>query len=273
MTSVAPRDRGLLSEIERDVLSDKPVSAILLKIIILGGQAGSTALRDWASKELRGYYGDTDLPEYRRVPAIIALDGVTINAKITGQRIGRSQLPDLVKEHVKEQYEFRDGIDDIEALADQARRDGGSVRLSLPMGADLTQYMNAQSDVPYQSITSLYWQVSEPALRSVVNRVRTTLVELVSEMRAGTPVDQDVPSPEAASQAMSVAVYGSRSRVTVTSAQASGLSATSSVDLPRGAEAAAFWTTTRKIGAFVVGSATIAAAAIAAVQEFGWAFN
>ena len=57
---------------ERDVLSDRPLAETLRKCIVLGGRAGSTELRDWASKELRGYYGDSALPQYRQVPAIIA---------------------------------------------------------------------------------------------------------------------------------------------------------------------------------------------------------
>ncbi len=51
---------SLLSEIERDLLDDVPISTVLRKLIILGGYAGASELRDWASHELQGYIGVPD---------------------------------------------------------------------------------------------------------------------------------------------------------------------------------------------------------------------
>jgi hypothetical protein len=54
------RDRNLIDQIERDVSQeDVPVAAALRKVILLGGRVGSTELRDWASRELKGYVGST----------------------------------------------------------------------------------------------------------------------------------------------------------------------------------------------------------------------
>jgi AbiTii len=53
---VARRDSDLLAEIERDVLDEsKSVAAALRRCLALGGQPKSAELRDWASRELRGY--------------------------------------------------------------------------------------------------------------------------------------------------------------------------------------------------------------------------
>ena len=59
----------LLDEIESDLLNSKPLADVLRKVIVLGGRAGSGALRDWASLELNGYAGsDEQIPPYRGVP-------------------------------------------------------------------------------------------------------------------------------------------------------------------------------------------------------------
>jgi hypothetical protein len=43
------------------------LSSILQKCIVLGGQAGSEKMRDWARQELRGYAGEPDsIPESGR---------------------------------------------------------------------------------------------------------------------------------------------------------------------------------------------------------------
>jgi hypothetical protein len=85
--------------------------------------------------------------------------------------------------------------------------------------------MNAeakQSGNPYQHILSLYWQVAPAALRDVLDQIRTALTQLVAELRAGMSNEDDVPSAEAADQAVSVIVTGERSHVHVNTAQASG---------------------------------------------------
>jgi hypothetical protein len=71
-------------------------------------------------------------------------------------------------------------------------------------------------------ITALYWSLSAPAIEGVLDRIRTTLVELVAEMRAGMPEAAEVPSREVADHAVQVAVHGDQARVTVTAASASG---------------------------------------------------
>lgn len=64
---------GLLAQIEAGVLDDTvPLSSLLQKCIVLGGQAGSEKMRDWARQELNGYKGDTEAwPDYRHIPAAV----------------------------------------------------------------------------------------------------------------------------------------------------------------------------------------------------------
>jgi hypothetical protein len=60
--TVSRRDETLIGEIERDLLDGKAL-ADLRKCIVLGGRSGSVELRDWASRQLRGYGPDDELPD------------------------------------------------------------------------------------------------------------------------------------------------------------------------------------------------------------------
>jgi hypothetical protein len=106
----AGRDAGLLSDIEADVLSDRPLADALRKCVVLGGQAGSVELREWATKELRGYDEDDQMPAYRTVGALIYVNAITGPSVITGQMISSSSLPDFARDQIKESYTFPQGV-------------------------------------------------------------------------------------------------------------------------------------------------------------------
>ncbi|MBS1871462.1 MAG: hypothetical protein JSS99_17560 [Actinobacteria bacterium] len=253
----------MLAQIERDALDDGvPLSSTLRKCVVLGGKANSEALRDWATRELHGYLGEDELPEYRIITAPLLIDGIAGNFKVTRQPWAPSSLPDFAREHISEKLRLRDGVGGLEALARQPE-----INLAPQAGSDLVRYMNAQCGNPYQHIVSLYWAVAPSAIQGVLDRIRTSLTQLVAELRANMADESDIPSPEAANQAVSVVVTGKRSRVNVTSAQASGQDTSASASPPVAEPRdLGFWTRGRKIGAFVVGAATVIGAVVAVVQ-------
>jgi hypothetical protein len=60
---VSSRSHRLLNEIEAGALDRQtPLGDVLRKVIALGGKAGSTELRDWVTRELRGFKADDELP-------------------------------------------------------------------------------------------------------------------------------------------------------------------------------------------------------------------
>ena len=253
------RSSSLIVEIERDALNTSvPVSTPLRKLMALGGQAGSSDLREWASLELRGYVGkDVPLPDYRRVGALIRIDGATINSRITGQLISPAQLPDPANKHIHESVPLNAGVAEIEAMIERAKRDeGGELKLSLPGGQAIVGVMNAemrQRGDDYQTITAVYWSVSHIVLEGVIDQIRTRLVELVAEMRAAMPGEADVPSASVADNAVSIVIHGGSPRVSVASAQASG---TGSHTVTTATEPNTRGTWTR-VGGFVVGAAIV----------------
>ena len=256
----------LLEQIEHDVLTSQPLADALRKCVVLGGKAGSIELREWATRELRGYDSKDDAPDYRTVGAPILIDAVTGNVIVKRQQIGVSVLPDFVRENISNQYTLLEGIGALEAMAASAdRSESGAVNLSLPMASEIGSLMDEASGNPFQHITALYWSISGVTFHGVVDQVRTTLAELVAEMRAGTPSSSVLPTASVADQAVNVAVHGKRARVTVQSAHASeGSSASLRVN---DRDDSPFWTKSRRVVAFVAGLVSIA---FVLAQVFGW---
>jgi AbiTii len=261
---MARREDDLIAQIEQDALDDTvPVATALRKCIVLGGRSGSEPLRDWATRELKGYGGEDELPDYRIIRAPLMVDGVAGNVQVTQQQIPASSIPEFARDRINEQLELRDGVGNLEALV---KRD--EIKLQPPMASDLVRLMNHESENPYQHIVSLYWGVSPAALHGVLDQIRTALTQLVGELRANVPEHDAVPSADAVNQAVNVVVTGKRSRVNVTAAQASGpeATATSTVETAPPPEESGFWTRWRKIGAFIVGAASVAGVVISIVH-------
>ena len=246
-----------------------PLPDALRKCVVLGGQTGSSALRDWANRELRGYGIEAALPPYRVLPAIICVDFRQSTSQITGQRLSPQQLPDFAHNTITEDVSFREGVAELVAMADKAG--DGAVKLSLPSGADLMRYMNAQAGAPYQHIDSIYWSVSGVAVRGAVDQISTVLTGLVEEIRAALPPDQVVPTAAAADQAIQVVLHDAkRARVTVTNAQASGGGRSNISAAPNPGLSNGSWSLGRRIGAAVVGVAGVVAAGVALADWQSW---
>jgi AbiTii len=240
--------QDLLTQIERDALDEGvPLAATLRKCIALGAQARNADLRDWASQELDGYR-DGGIPEYRTVYVPLLIDALTFTHQIRGQQISATDLPDFAQDVISEELWLGQSVGDLDALARNARNAGkASVKMSPPGSAELLKLWNYQRrDSGQGTIMALYWDVNVARIDGVLDQIRTTLVRLVSEMRAAMGDDSSVPSPEQAAHAVNVVLHGGkRNQVTVTTAQADK-GASASIVVP-GEQKESGWTKTQTI--------------------------
>ena len=261
---------SLMEEIERDALNGKSrLTDVLRKCVALGGQSGSAELRDWARRELEGYRDADELPEYRRVPAPIRLDGHNMAWQFKGQTISPRDLPDFTHEHIKEEVPLFFGVGELESMV---RQSDSHIKLTLPRAADLANYMNSQfqDQVPGQTITSLYWSVSPTAIDGVLDRIRTNLVSIVAEMRAVGIKGGQMPPAAAADQAVNVVINGKpRGPITITTANSSGEGNTLAVN-PTPQPDTSLWARLRKPGAFIVGLAGVIGVLVAIAAWQSW---
>jgi hypothetical protein len=83
---------------------------------------------------------------------------------------------------------------------------------------------------------ALYWDVNVARIEGVLEQIRTTLVRLVSEMRATMPDDSSVPSPEQAASAVNVVLHGGKRSVFTVNTAVANNGASASVSTPTPAE-------------------------------------
>lgn len=199
----------LLDRMERDLTDARvPTSELLRLCVLLGGQAGSAALRDWARLELDGYAGvDTEIPRYRRVSGVLMLDGATTVNLISQQPIDPIQLrlPEAMESALRGPVELAQPLAELEGLAS-----GGVVKIAPPGMTTIVALANHKSMGNGQAITALYWTISASTIAAVVDRVRTQLAALTAELRSATPPDQPIPSGASADEAIQIVIHGNQ---------------------------------------------------------------
>ena len=271
---VSPQFRNvssaLVAELEVGLRDDNSsTTSLLQKCILLGGQVGSARLRDWARQELRGYDRVDQVPEYRRISAPLCIDGATLSRLITGQQISAMSLLEFAREHISEELALTHGLGELEQIS---RGPEDMIRLSPPLAQDLIVLWNHKRQSTDQ-ITRLYWQVNRSAIAGVVISVRTALAELVGELLAATPDDEQPPSKQAVDAAVHFVVTGDRNTITVVDRQTTtkgntAIAVTGSSGEPQVTKEG-WWTRWRNRG-LIIGLSTVVAAVVAVLQLVGW---
>jgi hypothetical protein len=214
MPAAAQKRSGLLAQIQADVLDHTvPLSSILQKCIVLGGEAGSEKMRDWARRELNGYAGAETIPDYRHVPAAL-MAHITNSYGYGGGsvRFDDSVFPAQIRDKIREKVDMEDailgaGIGELEAMAGQGKREHTLV----PSWATFIAQTLNQHNMPAGSrVADVYWSVSNASIQGILVRIRTALADLVAELIMLTPQDQEVPDKLAADQAVQFVITGDR---------------------------------------------------------------
>jgi hypothetical protein len=255
---MSDRATRLLIDIQKGVLdSSTSVSDLLRKCVALGGASGSRQLVDWASSELSGYEGKSDLPAYRTVRAPLQIDGISGWTQFKRKHIPPSALPEFARDSIKEEAQFVQGVGTLEAFVSQSEDD--AVLIAPPASSELVRYWNEEVNSDTQEIHRLYWSVSKSEVAGILHQIRNRLVKLIAEFEI--EYETAGSTAEAVDRAVKITM-GDRGSVAVVSSDRGSTSkaeismAASPLDTPK-------WTLGRKIWAAAVGSAGIAGAIFA----------
>lgn len=216
---MARSDTKLLDEIERAAVdADGDIAVALRKCLILGGTLRSPELRDWATRELRGYEDADAVPPYRIVPAQLVLDGADVVKMVKGQEISPAQLPDFARDDISEQLDMTQPIGKIEDTIRDVRRrqaNDGTIAYGIQHGSSLAAYMTheARQRGDFTTIQRIYKTTHVTELVGIVEQVRVRLTELIAELRAG--MHDGALTEGEARHAVSVAIGGNKNRVVV----------------------------------------------------------
>jgi hypothetical protein len=212
---------------------------------------------DWASSELSGYKDKSDLPAYRTVAAPLQIDGLVGWTQFKSKHIPPSALPEFVRDSIKEEVQFGQGVGTLEEFA--ASSANSAVLISPPGSSELVRYWNDEVDSDTQEIHRLYWSVSKSEVAGILHQIRNQLVKLIAEFEIEYETARS--TAEAVDRAVKITMGDGGNVAVVTSDRNS----TNKFDLSRAASPldASQWTLGRKIWAAAVGSAGIAGAVFA----------
>jgi AbiTii len=205
---------GLLAQMEADAADHKiPLSSLLQRCIVLGGQAGSAKMRDWARQELHGYGGSDTVPDYRHVPAALVA-AVTNRTGYNSRpvRFDDSVFPSQIREIIREKVDLEEailsqGTGQLEAMASEGTRDH---QLLPPWAGFIADTMNKHDMVSNGRVADVYLSVPNVAIQGVLVSIRTALADLIAELIALTPRDQELPDNLAADQVIQLVITGNR---------------------------------------------------------------
>ncbi len=162
--------------------SSVPLADTLRLCIAAGARLGAPELTAWARAELNGYSGEAELPEYRVINAPLLMNYVSGYTQVTGQRVTSSSVPDWFRDKM-EIVRLRDPLNTLEKLA--ASEGGeGSLSMTDSVGGGLIAMVQSQVSDGFTGVTAVYWSVAKSTVGSVVDQVRTKLVEMVAAFDA-----------------------------------------------------------------------------------------
>lgn len=172
----------------RDLVLDESeaLPGLLRKCAVLGADTGSDDLRAWANNELKGYADDATLPPYRFVTAQLYINKFGGYQVMTHHPITRSHIPKDLRYLVPEKVHFRQSVEELSGLAASSR---DQVTMSGPTFA-LAADQWTQRFGEFQGVSAIYFEVPTPAIKGVVDMVRTTLLEMVIDMTKDVPLDK-----------------------------------------------------------------------------------
>lgn len=197
-------DELVLRELQRRVLDeDEPLAGLLRLCVMLSSVTGSESLRSWAQSELRGYDFDADLPNYRELDLPLFIDTQSGPTITRGQQITVFALPAETRASFDGPVQFRQSVQELTELAASS---DFSIRLSRPGFPEAAALWTSRLGT-FQSVDSIYHQVSWSAIAGMVDVVRTSLVELVADITVGVPIEQ-LPTRAKVNAAVNVNVYG-----------------------------------------------------------------
>ncbi|CAL77688.1 conserved hypothetical Protein [Bradyrhizobium sp. ORS 278] len=211
---------SILREIQAAILQENPdLGTILLKLRFLASRLGSEPLEDWVRFEAEGYSKEAvTVPSYRVVP--LSFSGSWSGP--FGSGIRNAPIPTyLVEMHAGKgsaESKIRESIATVQEMA--SRESGIGVNAS---NLILLLQGKVYEDYACNEITA---EISQVALREIVQTVRARILELTIELEKRVPaavevtlhqvVGQPADSAATVTQIFNQTVYGNVTHVTAT---------------------------------------------------------
>lgn len=163
--------------------SSKSLADLLRRAIVLGSLLRNDDLKRWAKRELDGYEGGGELPDYRQVPAEVY--GNFVGS--FGRRVNNFHIPVLtmkderVKRILTQPIKFGNGVAGLESVLD-----GKDPNLRIALPTEVCRLLPQVLDDDLQCM-ELWRDVHKGAVRQILDSIRSRLLEIVLDLSERFP--------------------------------------------------------------------------------------
>lgn len=178
---------SLISEIQNEILSEKPVSTILRKAKVLAYSLKNQEFKDWIEFELNGYKGEraNPLPDYRNFRSPIFGDFINLAWKNSNAPIPLSVFPESLQEMIST-VEMREGVKELESMLEKsnASSDTQGYRYLLPV-----ELIPSLHSTVYENMGCLgAWRtISCNQIAQILDTIRNRLLSFILELSERYP--------------------------------------------------------------------------------------
>jgi len=169
----------LFERIQQQALdSSVPLADTLRLCVAVGGRLGAPELIQWATAELNGYRPEDELPEYRKVHAPLLMNYQHGPTWATGQAVTANLVDEPFRSRMYD-VPLREPLHALEATA-RVQGGDGSVTMTEATGGALQAMIQRNANASFFGVSAVYWSIPRTTFGSVVDQVRTKLVEMVA---------------------------------------------------------------------------------------------
>jgi hypothetical protein len=159
-------------------LSDEKESltGILLKTKVFLHQIGKRDLADWAKHELNGYPDAASLPDYRRLPAQVRANVVSVAWRYSAHPLPTSHLTEEIRER------FINGAftQPVSVIEDWAAGEGGSIQRPIPLELNGLLGKTLERGIHVEQA----WAETPLAdVKNILSQVRSRLLDFLLDLR------------------------------------------------------------------------------------------
>jgi hypothetical protein len=166
------------------------IPALLRMMKVLAARTKTSFLGDWVDNELQGYPADAALPDYRgpfHTQVLSSWSG-PFQSSITNLPLPSGSVPKELRDIGAFEVSFRESVSELEGLAES------KTTLSYAWNADVVAVLNGEIQrgdlapiVPMHGMVSAYRRVSTAAVQSVLDNVRTRVLDVALELESVLP--------------------------------------------------------------------------------------
>lgn len=197
--------KELIDSIIRDLTEDAPISKIMLKAQAISYSLNVEEFSEWVKKEQNGYKEGDIIPDYRKCQCL-AQANLTQGFKIyTNFDVPVDAIPDKIAKEMLSYIKMGEPISEIEKITQGASQDG-----VLKVVAPAYAYAKVGAIFPHANVDMLWKVVNVSAATSVIEKVKSKMLEFFLELDKKTQLGIDfnkLESRKEASQIMNQTIY------------------------------------------------------------------